>query len=568
MLDAPANTLTTRRSVLKALPLAASILPVSFAPDASAESIPPRDVAAHGPAGESTQDQRLRWVALAESLKREPNERTESPLAVVTPVADSAQYLRWRMEQTNEDYSQHALRKGDQFIVDFGGHRAGHFEFRLVGEGKSIDSPTRLKITFGEVPGDVAEPLYPYKGQLSSAWLPEEIITIDFLPQVVRMPRRYAFRYVKVEVLDTSPNYAARFFDIKAIALSATTGEPAELPAGTADWIRKVDRIGSRTLRDCMQTTFEDGPRRDQRLWLGDLRLQARASYVTYQNFALVKRCLFLFAGLARGSDGMLTACVFEKPAPLTTDTFILDYAALFAAVLLDYTRASKDIATARELFPVALRQFELLFKYVDAENLFHAPPDLWLFIDWNRQVDYAAAGQGVMIYAAEQLLALAALVGRENDVAAYPKLLAQMKAAGRKQYFDEQQRVCVSGPQKQISWASQAWMVLGGCITGKDAQDAMRHGVIDSTTSIAPATPYLYHHVAEAMVACDLKQEALALIKSYWGGMADAGADTFWELYDPKDSTYSPYGDVHINSFCHAWSCTPVWFFRSLHLS
>lgn len=29
---------------------------------------------------------------------------------------------------------------------------------------------------------------------------------------------------------------------------------------------------------DCMQSVFEDGPKRDRRLWLGDLRLQALAS--------------------------------------------------------------------------------------------------------------------------------------------------------------------------------------------------------------------------------------------------------------------------------------------------
>ena len=66
-------------------------------------------------------------------------------------------------------------------------------------------------------------------------------------------------------------------------------------------------------------------------------------------------------------------------------------------------------------------------------------------------------------------------------------------------------------------------------------------------------------------MVECGMRTEALALIQQYWGLMVDDGADTFWEAFDPADSTFSPYGDIHINSFCHAWSCTPTWFFRSL---
>ena len=55
-------------------------------------------------------------------------------------------------ESKGADLSKRLLHKGDQFILDFEGHRTGNFEFRLVGEGRSVDSPVRLKLTFGEVP--------------------------------------------------------------------------------------------------------------------------------------------------------------------------------------------------------------------------------------------------------------------------------------------------------------------------------------------------------------------------------------------------------------------------------
>ena len=45
---------------------------------------------------------------------------------------------------------------------------------------------------------------------------------------------------------------------------------------------------------------------------------------------------------------------------------------------------------------------------------------------------------------------------------------------------------------------------------------------------------------------------------------MADSGADTFWELYDTKDPTASPYGGAVVNSYCHAWSCAPAYFLRT----
>lgn len=43
---------------------------------------------------------------------------------------------------------------------------------------------------------------------------------------------------------------------------------------------------------------------------------------------------------------------------------------------------------------------------------------------------------------------------------------------------------------------------------------------------------------------------------------MVRLGADTFWEYYVPEDHMFSSYnGYTLLNSYCHAWSCTPVYF-------
>ncbi|WP_390580761.1 hypothetical protein [Paenibacillus illinoisensis] len=42
-----------------------------------------------------------------------------------------------------------------------------------------------------------------------------------------------------------------------------------------------IDRVAVQT-RDCMQSVFEDCPKRDRRLWIGDLRLQALVNYETF----------------------------------------------------------------------------------------------------------------------------------------------------------------------------------------------------------------------------------------------------------------------------------------------
>ena len=64
-----------------------------------------------------------------------------------------------------------------------------------------------------------------------------------------------------------------------------------------------------------MQRIFEDGPKRDRRLWIGDLRIQALTNYYTYKNNDMVKGCLYLFAALPC-ENGQVGACVFLDPEP------------------------------------------------------------------------------------------------------------------------------------------------------------------------------------------------------------------------------------------------------------
>ena len=72
-----------------------------------------------------------------------------------------------------------------------------------------------------------------------------------------------------------------------------------------------------------------------------------------------------------------------------------------------------------------------------------------------------------------------------------------------------------------------------------------------------------MHHYYVMALLACGMKEKALDHVKSYWGSMVEAGADTFWESWMPDDPEASPYGGSIINSYCHAWSCTPVYILK-----
>ena len=527
--------------------------PVSLGSEATASSTDPASLE--------------RWKIQAQALIPKLIETTQMPVSLVRTVAAPESPLRFRMEREApaDELDKRVLRRGASVIVDFEGHRTGFLSFQLATEGREPDAPVRLRLTFGEVPTDVAEPFYPYKGQLSEAWLPDETINIDYLPQAVRMPRRYAFRYVKIEVIDSSPEFGIRIENLRAHAVTSVREMPAPL-TGESPLAQRLDAVALATLRDCMQTTFEDGPRRDQRLWVGDLRLQALTNYHTFRQNDVVRRCLYLFAALPR-ADGLVAACVFEKPAPRYGGLHIVDYAALFNVTLADYVEASGDVATGRDLWPVAKRQLEIIGRDIDADGKYVDPGNMWIFIDWSQPLHKHASIQGLLIYTVKATMALAHRLGHTAEAADLEARIPKMVAAARRDYWDAKRRVFVSGPDKQISWASQAWMSIAGVSSRVESAAALRTAIADPK-SIRPVTPYLYHYVVEGLLAAGLSKDARAMLEKYWGGMVEAGADTFWEVYDPAQPLSSPYGDIHINSFCHAWSCTPSYFLRSGKLS
>ena len=248
------------------------------------------------------------------------------------------------------------LRRGESVCLDFGNHLVGHVKLKLGCRGSHPDAPAWLRLKFAERPCELFEEAEAYQGWISTGWIQQEQYHIDVIPCVFAPERRYVFRYLQVEVLDVSTKSALTIEE--AICESTTSADDSALQ-GYSGPCQELDAIACRTLRNCMQNVFEDGPKRDRRLWIGDLRVQALANYATYRNNDLVKRCLYLFAG-STFDDGRVSACIFTEPAVEADDTQMFDYSLLFLPTLLDYYRATSDRGTLEDLYPTALRQIEL----------------------------------------------------------------------------------------------------------------------------------------------------------------------------------------------------------------
>lgn len=74
--------------------------------------------------------------------------------------------------------------------------------------------------------------------------------------------------------------------------------------------------------------------------------------------------------------------------------------------------------------------------------------------------------------------------------------------------------------------------------------------------------TPYFKFYELVALCKMGRVEIAQDMIESYWGGMLNEGATSFWEEYDPRITDigkYSMYGNKFGKSLCHAWGSGPI---------
>lgn len=510
-------------------------------------------------------DRRAEWLKIAEAEKPALVETVVRPVCLVKAVEDNGAFQGWRMEKCGEvsEICDKSFKNFDSFTLDFGRHLTGHFTLRFRTLNRVQDGPVRLRCSFSELPAEMNTPLDPFPGTLSRAWMQDEVITIFDITAPVTIERRLSGRYMKIERLADSPDFDYALDDVWFTATSSAGELRTGLAEGTPEIVRAINEVAVKTLGECMQTVYEDGPKRDQRLWIGDLYLESLANTYSFKQHGLTKRCLYLLAGLS-SPYGRLWANVFERPEPHPqVGSYCLTYSLLFNVALLEYAKETGDLETARDLWKVAKMQTDDALSYLDGRGIFDRHKKggfVWLFMDWRDGLEESTAMQGLTAFALDKTYELARLVGEEKAVAGYPATARKMRMAARKHLYDKGSGLYVSGADRQVSWISQVWAIIGGIARPEEGRGLLERVAI-CKEAVRIGSPYGNHYLVEAMIASGMKDEARDFVIDYWGGMVRKGADTFWEVYDPEDDWLSPYRFFPLNSACHAWSCTPVYF-------
>lgn len=499
---------------------------------------------------------KARWRKEADRLRSELQHKTEMPRRFCKVVWDSSkcQNVDVRTIASADELPSRTWKTGDSFILDFGEHHVGFLSFDMHVENDYCDSPTTLRILAAELPYELVYDASKFHGTLSRGWIQEECFKVDELPATVKLPRRYAFRYLLVQVVACPAKIVFDRIECDTISSRNYLVPP---PAGLDELDSSIWTAACRTLRDCMQISLEDGPKRDRRLWLGDLFLEAKTNAVTYKNWGIVEHCAYLLAANSNGK-GMVAGCAFENPN-IVNLCYLPDYAMIFPALLVEHTARAGD-ALARELYGLALHQVRLCRTLFDENGRIIPSNEFWFFIDHEPTLDKNTPEACVLLFAFDNVARLAEMFGKNDDAAWCRQEYAALAKTLRENAWDAEKGVLVSGDSRQVSEASQCWGVLSGLLTPAEGLHAIEQA-LSLPDAVHAHTPFLKHFVLEAIWKCGGHETVRKMIRDYWGRMIALGADTFWEAYRADDNDISPYKDPFLSSACHAWSCTPCIF-------
>ena len=496
----------------------------------------------------------MTFIEKADQLKPQLLHTDKKPISVVEVVEQLSAFQGFGVKKLCDVSFPITLKSGNSVILDFGEHVVGYVSFKLNFSGSIPDSPTRLSFLFGELPCEVYYPPEHATGGLKN-WLQDDSRAYPFLPCEGRLERRYAFRYMKITRTDNAKGFDIDLTNIVCDSVSAVSMDSVAPLKSADEQLTAIDRVSLNTLKECMQEVFEDGPKRDRRLWIGDLRLEALTDYVTFKNIDIIKRCLYLFAGLT-GQNGRVHPCLFENSYPFKPDYFLSDYSLIFIACLYDYAVYTGDKEFVEELYPVAEAQFRYVCTMYDENKGMPSAGH----IDWCIGLDKATPFEGIFLYTARQLAELAQMLGKDNrnilkTIAKVDRHMRSLK--------DLESGLIVSGESRQLSSTSQVWAVLSGAFDEVECREILLK--MDSFEfEYTMHSPYMYHYYVEALYKAGLNDKAEEVIRNYWGKMVDLGADCFFEVFNPENERESPYGDFVTNSACHAWSCTASYWIRT----
>ncbi|MFQ9800847.1 MAG: hypothetical protein ACLR23_20080 [Clostridia bacterium] len=307
------------------------------------------------------------------------------------------------------------------------------------------------------------------------------------------------------------------------------------------------------TLELCSRLFFLDGIKRDRWVWSGDAYQSYFLDYYSFFDQDIIKRTMLAL----RGKD----------PIPSHINT-IVDYSFYWLISVWDYYHHTGDGEFVSQIYPRMKSLMEYCIGRGNKDGLIEGQGRLGLYRlgghgkGWRpvRHADAVLQGAGV-----HEPVRGAAGLSRGSGAIREPGKHCSGKIL--RLYWNEERGAFVTTcrdlqPSQQIRRHANLFAIIFGFASEEMAQ-RIKTSVILNEEVPPITTPYFKFYELEALCKMGEYRTVLAQMESYWGGMLEEGATTFWEEYDPTLTGVEQcamYNQPFDKSFCHAWGASPIY--------
>ena len=432
---------------------------------------------------------------------------------------------------------------GGALLLDFGKETFGYVRLRQVtGQGKAM-------IYYGES-----------KAEALSRDSCETLDKIEFLEPVKHFDTMTAstkaFRYVQVV-----PAKGMEIGQVDMLFEYAPVVERGSFSCSDA-LINKIWQVAAYTLHLNTREFFIDGIKRDRWIWSGDAYQSFLMNYYLYFDQPTVKRTLYAL----RGKD------------PVTSHiNTIMDYSFYWFMAVKDYYEYSADAQLVKTIYPKMQSLMRYCLSRTDKDGFMEGLPGDWVFIDWADHLTKEGAlsfEQLLFCQSLETMAICAKVSGDQAGAEKYQRLFTQLKARLFSVFWDSEKhgfihRIFKDQKDETVFRYTNMFALLLNYLNPMQRKEVVDHVLLNNQVQ-AIHTPYMRFYELAALCAVDSQAVVTREIKSYWGGMLQSGATSFWEQYDPMakgDAQYAMYGRPFGKSLCHAWGASPIFLLGKYYL-
>lgn len=456
---------------------------------------------------------------------------------------------RLPVERKNPVWSRET--HGNGLLADFGEETYGYLRF------KDIRGKGAVRVIYAESESEaLAVDLANTKPGALDGW---EMLMLEEGAEM-RRDIAHGFRFVHVIPVDGEVSVGALAMDRE------TKGLPVRGSFRCSDnELNEIWDVSVRTLELTCREVFIEGIKRDHWVWSGDAVQSFLMNYYVFGDYDGCRDTLWTL----RGKDPV--KCHLNR---------IMDYTFYWFDAVEKYRLYSGDPYIACQVYPRMKTLLEFALGRLDAAGRPVDRPGDWMFIDWAPEPLHNTGGvtafeQMLLVRALEATAGVAKEVGAADDANAYLARAKKLRDEIVPRYWNEEKggllhlmKADGSLDEQLTRYPNMFGLFYGYFDEAKRARVVKDVLLNDNVLKIQ--TPYMRFYELESLCSLGMQETVTKEIKSYWGGMLNLGATSFWELYNPAEkgvAHYAMYGRRYGKSLCHAWGASPTYLLGKYYL-